>query len=105
MAELISKNRMSAQELVTKKNAPLELYDFTDNNGKNHVFFTCGRDFTMYGSPAAVKKFNEPDAKIEDFQFAEVSNDGGATFVPCLMVVGKSHTAKKTMGMELLRQQ
>ena len=113
LPKLFSKHEISAAQLCIERNAPINLFDFADKDGKKHVFFTCGsykdatgseKSYTIYGSPAAVKRFQEPDAKIEDFKFAEISKDG-KEFVPCLMVVGASHTAVKTMGMELLRKQ
>ena len=39
---------------------------------------------------------------IDDFQYAEVSIDGGAA-VPCLMVVGNSsNNVRKSLGADLL---
>ena len=94
------RNRKSAKQLVAENNAGISLMK-NPNTGK--VFFACGT-VSGYMSPKAVAKFNTPEAKLSDFQFAEVSIAGGE-YVPCLMVVGAMNPENviKTLGSELVR--
>lgn len=91
-----SANRMSARQLIISENAELQFIE-NPNNGK--IFFVCGSK-KGYVSPAAQAKIE--DGTIDDFQYAEVSIDGGAA-VPCLMVVGNSSSnVRKSLGADLL---
>lgn len=92
-----SANRMSARQLVISENASLEMLE-NPNTGK--YFFVCGTK-KGYISPAAQKALLEGQG-IDNFQYAEVSIDGGAA-VPCLMVVGNSNANLKVrLGEDLL---
>lgn len=91
-----STNRMTARQLVISENAELQ---FIENPNTGKIFFVCGSK-KGYVSPAAKEKMNT--GTIDDFQYAEVSVDGGAA-VPCLMVVGNGNqNVKKTLGAGLL---
>ena len=91
-----SANRMSARQLVISENASLQ---FVENPNTGRIFFVCGSK-KGYVSPAAVEKM--ATGSIDDFQYAEVSIDGGAA-VPCLMVVGNSgKNVKRSLGEDLL---
>ena len=91
-----SANRMSARQLVISENAELE---FVENPNTRKIFFVCGSK-RGYVSPAAVEKMSS--GTLDDFQYAEVSIDGGAA-VPCLMVVGNSsQNVKLKLGGDLL---
>jgi hypothetical protein len=92
-----SSNRMTARQLVISENASLEMRE-NPNTGK--YFFVCGSK-KGYISPAAQKALLQGKG-IDDFQYAEVSINGGAA-VPCLMVVGNSNANLKVrLGEELL---
>ena len=92
-----SANRMSARQLVISENATLEMRE-NPNTGK--MFFVCGTK-KGYVSPAAQKALLAGEG-IDNFQYAEVSIDGGAA-VPCLMVVGNNNAnLKAKLGEELL---
>lgn len=87
---------MTAKQLVISENARLQFVE-NPNNGK--LFFVCGSK-RGYVSPAAKAKMTT--GTLDDFQYAEVSIDGGAA-VPCLMVVGNSEkNVKRTLGEDLL---
>ena len=89
---------MSAKQLVISENSSL---DFIKNPKTGKIFFTCGEK-QGYVSPAAREALASGSAKLEDFQYAEVSVDGKAP-VPCLMVVGASRNAVQySFGEELL---
>lgn len=91
-----SANRMSARQLVISENAELQ---FVENPNTGKIFFVCGSK-KGYVSPAAVEKM--ATGTLDDFQYAEVSIDGGAA-VPCLMVVGNSgKNVKRSLGEDLL---
>lgn len=90
--KLISRNEMSAKQLVISKNATID-HRVDPNTGKD--FFTCG-DITGYISPNAVKALNEGQ-DIDAFRFAEVSKDNGISWIPCLMVAGNQTPAHSTM--------
>lgn len=90
--KLISRNEMSAKQLVISKNATID-HRVNPNTGKD--FFTCG-DITGYISPNALKALNEGQ-DIDAFRYAEVSKDNGQTWIPCLMVVGNKVPAHSTM--------
>ena len=91
-----SANRMSARQLVISENASLQ---FVENPNTGKIFFVCGSK-KGYVSPAALEKMDT--GSLDDFQYAEVSIDGGAA-VPCLMVVGKSgQNVKRSLGEDLL---
>lgn len=91
-----SANRMSARQLVISENAELQ---FVENPNTGKTFFVCGSK-KGYVSPAAVAKMET--GTLDDFQYAEVSIDGGAA-VPCLMVVGNSsQNVKLRLGGDLL---
>lgn len=93
-----SANRMSARQLVISENASLEMRE-NPNTGK--YFFVCGSK-KGYISPAAQTALLE-GKDIDNFQYAEVSIDGGAA-IPCLMVVGNSNANLKVkLGEDLLR--
>lgn len=87
---------MSARQLVISQNAELQ---FVENPNTGKIFFVCGEK-KGYVSPAAQEKMNT--GTLDDFQYAEVSIDGGAA-VPCLMVVGNSgKNVKRSLGEDLL---
>lgn len=87
---------MSARQLVISQNAELQ---FVENPNTGKIFFVCGEK-KGYVSPAALEKMNT--GTLDDFQYAEVSIDGGAA-VPCLMVVGNSgKNVKRSLGEDLL---
>ena len=91
-----SANRMSARQLVISENAKL---DFVENPQTGKIFFVCGSK-KGYVSPAAQAAMET--GTLDDFQYAEVSIDGGAA-VPCLMVVGNSgKNVKRSLGEDLL---
>lgn len=90
--KLISRNEMSAKQLVISKNATID-HRVDPNTGKD--FFTCG-DITGYISPNAVKALNEGQ-DIDAFRYAEVSKDNGISWIPCLMVAGNQAPAHSTM--------
>lgn len=91
-----SANRMSARQLVISENAELQ---FVENPNTGKIFFVCGSK-KGYVSPAAVEKM--ATGTLDDFQYAEVSINGG-TAVPCLMVVGNSgKNVKRSLGEDLL---
>lgn len=91
-----SANRMSARQLIISENAELQ---FVENPNTGKIFFVCGSK-KGYVSPAAQAKMST--GTIDDFQYAEVSIDGGAA-VPCLMVVGNSsNNVCKSLGADLL---
>ena len=90
--KLISRNEMSAKQLVMSKNATID-HRVDSNTGKD--FFTCG-DITGYISPNAVKALNEGQ-DIDRFMYAEVSKDNGISWIPCLMVAGNQSLAHSTM--------
>lgn len=87
---------MSARQLVISENASLQ---FVENPNTGKIFFVCGTK-KGYVSPAAQKAMET--GTLDDFQYAEVSIDGGAA-VPCLMVVGNSgKNVKRSLGEDLL---
>ena len=87
---------MSARQLVISENASLQ---FVENPKTGKVFFVCGSK-KGYVSPAAQAAINT--GTLHDFQYAEVSINGGAA-VPCLMVVGNSRkNVKRSLGEDLL---
>ena len=87
---------MSARQLVISENAELQ---FVENPNTGKIFFVCGSK-KGYVSPNALVKM--PDGTIDDFQYAEVSIDGGEA-VPCLMVVGQANNnVRKSLGAGLL---
>ena len=87
---------MSARDLVISENASLE---FRENPNTGKIFFVCGSK-RGYVSPAAQAAMET--GSLDDFQYAEVSIDGGAA-VPCLMVVGNSgKNVKRSLGEDLL---
>lgn len=90
--KLISRNEMSAKQLVISQNATI---DHRVNPHTGRAFFTCG-DITGYISPNALKALNEGQ-DIDAFRYAEVSKDNGQTWVPCLIVVGNQAPAHSTM--------
>jgi len=93
---IVSSNRMSARQLIISENSELQ---FIQNPNTGKVFFVCGSK-KGYVSPAAKAKM--ADGTIDDFQYAEVSIDGGAA-VPCLMVVGNAgQNVKRSLGADLL---
>lgn len=93
-----SANRMSARQLVISENASLQ---FVENPNSGKIFFVCGTK-RGYVSPAAVTAMGSESSTLDDFQYAEVSIDGGAA-VPCLMVVGSSQkNVKRSFGEDLL---
>ena len=94
---MISRNRMSAKQLVISNQSPLQ---FVTNPKTGKTFFLCGGT-KGYVSPAvaAIKG----TCTLDDLQFAECSKDGGESFVPCLMVVGNSsNNVQRTLGSELI---
>lgn len=93
-----SANRMSARQLVISENAAL---DFVENPHTNKLFFVCGSK-RGYVSPSARKALASGTAKLDDFQYAEVSIDGQEA-VPCLMIVGNSRqNVKYSFGADLM---
>lgn len=87
---------MSARQLVISENASLQ---FVENPNTGKIFFVCGNK-KGYVSPAAQAVMET--GTLDDFQYAEVSINGGAA-VPCLMVVGNSDkNVKRSLGEELL---
>lgn len=95
--KLISRNPMSAKQLVISKNSTI---DQRVNPKTGKAFFTCG-DITGYISQPALQALNE-GKDIDDFKYAEISNDDGLTWVPCLMVVGNQAPAIHSLGANLL---
>ena len=103
-------NRMSAKELVIKRNSPI-----TPVEGKNGAksFFLCGKnaDGTSrvgFMSDRAIARWKESDATLDDFQYAEMpgtDKQGNPTYIPCLMIVGSGSNALQSKGMELLRKE
>lgn len=94
---MISTNRMSAKQLVIKNNSPLQ---FVTNPKTGKTFFICGGT-RGYVSPAVSKI--KGTCNLDDLQYAECSTDNGASFVPCLMVVGNSaNNVQRTLGEDLL---
>ena len=89
--KLISRNEMSAKQLVISKNKTID-YRVDPNTGK--AFFTCG-DITGYISPNAQKALDEGQ-DIDLFRYAEVSRDNGVSWISCLMVVGNHAPADLT---------
>lgn len=122
MTDLINRNRRSLRALCISINSEIEL---KRNPKTGKLFFTCGTNaaaqaagfnptpkpgettvqpedsFTIYGSPKAIARFQEPTATVADFQFAESSKDG-VHFVPTLMIVGEKSAPIKSLGSELL---
>ena len=95
--QMISTNRMSAKALVIKNNSPLQ---FINNPHTGKTFFMCG-ETRGYVSPAVAKI--KDTCTLDDLQYAECSTDDGASFVPCLMVVGNSaNNVQRTLGEDLL---
>ncbi len=98
--EFISKNEMSLTNLVREQGATVSTY--VNKQGKN--FFVCG-NVTGYCSQAAAEVLedsNLSDAEaFSKVRFAEVSNDGGTKYVPCLMIVG-TKSANSTRGASIL---
>ena len=88
---VLQRAKSSLRDLIVKANAAFE-------------FFVCGQT-TGYISPAAKEKLEKAsdDSVLDDLKFAECSIDGGATWVPTVMVVGYGHVANKTFGASLLR--
>ena len=77
------------------ENADLQL---VKNPNTNKVFFVCGNT-KGYVSPKALDKLNH-GGTVADFQYAEVSIDGGEA-VPCLMVVGSGNAnVIKTLSLD-----
>lgn len=96
MSNITSKNRMTARQLVISENSQL---DFVENPNTGKIFFVCGSK-KGYVSPAALDKMKT--GTLDDFQYAEVSIDGG-TAVPCLMVVGNGNqNVQRSLGADLL---
>lgn len=98
--EFTSKNEMSLTNLVREQGATVST--FTNGEGKN--FFICG-NVKGYCSKAAAGVLednslsdSEAFAKI---RFAEVSSDGGAKYIPCLMIVS-TKSANSTRGASIL---
>lgn len=104
MNELITRNNMSVTELVIKENALVDQFTYKDKTtGKNKIFFTCGSIRSGYFSPAIRKDIEDGvpfDKIMENAQYAEVSNDGGKTFVPTIM---KGANRVASFGANLLR--
>lgn len=82
-SQLITKNKMSAKELIKKQGAEIKYYDFKDNKGTQHTFFTCG-EITGYISPNAKKELEKDCCNLDNLEYAEISKNGG-DFVPCLL--------------------
>lgn len=76
------RNKMSARDLVISENASLQ---FVQNPNTGKIFFVCGSK-KGYVSPAALE--NMETGSLDDFYYAEVSNNKG-NYVPCLMLVNK----------------
>lgn len=96
MSNITSKNRMTARQLVISENSQL---DFVENPNTGKIFFVCGSK-KGYVSPAAQEIMAK--GSLDDFQYAEVSIDGGAA-VPCLMVVGNGNqNVQRSLGADLL---
>ena len=96
MSNIQSTNRMSARQLIISENSELQ---FVENPNTGKIFFVCGTK-KGYVSPNALAKMH--DGTIDDFQYAEVSIDGGEA-VPCLMVVGQANNnVRKSLGASLL---
>lgn len=91
-----SANRMTARQLVISENASLQ---FVENPNTGKIFFVCGSK-KGYVSPAAQAAM--ATGSLDDFQYAEVSINGGAA-VPCLMIVGDANkNVKRSLGDDLL---
>lgn len=111
-------NRMSAKQLIIKKNALIEVS--TKKNANGHRFFTCGKNpdgtnATGYITEAAAERWLNPEASLDEFQYAEIVRDkdgnlftdanGNPKPLPCMMLVGNSQTTTMNRGLELLRQE
>lgn len=95
--QIISTNRMSLRQLIISENSQL---DFVTNPNTGKIFFVCGSK-RGYVSPNAQAKIDT--GSIDDFQYAEVSINGGEA-IPCLMIVGNGNqNVKRSLGAELLR--
>ena len=98
MSQLSVTDRMSLKQLIISENAELQQI-VNPKTGK--AFFVCGSK-RGYISPAAQQKLEDPQASVEDFQFAMVAKPGEEA-IPCLMIVGNSQAnVKRTLGANLL---
>ena len=91
-------DRMSLKQLVIKENAELQQ---VRNPKTGKCFFICGSK-RGYISPAAQQKLADPNATLDDFQYAMVAKPGEQA-IPCLMVVGNSEqNVVRKLGASLL---
>jgi len=93
MNAIISRNRMSVESLKSINNDSLHIRE--NPKKPNSFFFVCG-EITGYISKPAMAKI-EAGGQAADLQYAECSIDDGATWVPCLMVVGNGVKDKYTL--------
>lgn len=99
MNELQVSDRMSLKQLIISENAELQQ---VKNPKTGKCFFVCGSK-RGYISPAAQQKLADPNATLDDFQYAMVAKPGQEA-IPCLMVVGNMNAnVMLKLGAELLR--
>lgn len=85
MEEIISKNRRNATEV----SGEIRVFPATK---EGRYFFTNG-DTVGYVSAKTAEAIIDGELKRRDLQIADVSVDGGATFVTCLMKAGREALA------------
>lgn len=103
MDKLEVRNRMTARELVTRKQCILDF--LPSKSGK--VFFACG-NVSGYISPAVQKRLET--ITLDEMQYAECKKPGLPDFdekgesnwIPCLMVIGAKPKPVRSFGTELL---
>lgn len=92
MANLVSRNRMTATQLKEQEGS----INFVKNPKNGNLFFTAGK-YTGYVSPAVKEQIMS--VQLSDLQFAECKDEslpdrdpvtGSSNWVPCLMMVGDS---------------
>lgn len=86
MADIISRNQMTVEELKSMQADNLHVKENPKKAGS--FFFSCGNINAGYISPKALEAIKD-GAQAKDLKFAECSLDGGNTWVPCLMIVGR----------------
>lgn len=94
MEQIISRNRMSAESLKAMNNDDLHIKENPKKAGS--FFFVCGDITAGYISKPALSHI-QAGGTAKDLQYAECSIDGGATWVPCLMIQGKGAEDKYTL--------
>lgn len=87
MADIISRNQMSAANLKATQGANL---DFVENPKTGKLFFSCG-SVVGYISPKVAEAAANGSLTVDQMQYAECSTDNGSTWVPCLMMRGTTN--------------